>query len=252
MQQPIVTGRMRSFVIGIDRFAGWLGRHWLGTFIVIYGALVLTPFAAPVLMASGATGPADAVYFFYSFLCHQLPERSFFFFGQKPMYSFAEIKAVWPLDGFAGLRQFVGNPEMGYKVAWSDRMISTYGGIWIGGLVYLLGGKRLPRLSPILWLVLGVLPIGIDGLTHMANDILAGTSGVGFRDTNTWLQFFTGNLLPQTFYAGDALGSFNSWARWVTGLLFGVTTVLSFFPFIRSAMLDLARQSERTLMRDRA
>lgn len=252
MQQPIVTGRMRSFVIGIDRFAGWLGRHWLWTFIVLYGALVLTPFAAPVLMASRATGPADAVYFFYSFLCHQLPERSFFFFGQKPMYSLAEIKAVWPLDGFAGLRQFVGNPEMGYKVAWSDRMISTYGGIWIGGLVYLLGGKRLPRISPILWLVLGVLPIGIDGLTHMANDILAGTSGVGFRDTNTWLQLLTGNFLPQTFYEGDALGSFNSWARWVTGLLFGVTTVLSFFPFIQSAMLDLARQSERTLMRNRA
>jgi uncharacterized membrane protein len=251
MQQPAVTGRMRTFVIGVDRFAAWVSRYWLGTFIVLYGALVLTPFLAPVLMESGATGAADAVYFFYSFLCHQLPERSIFFFGQKAMYSFAEVKAVWSLDGFAGLRQFIGSPEMGYKVAWSDRMISTYGGIWLGGLLYALGGKRLPRLSPVLWLVLGVLPIGIDGLTHMANDVVAGTTGLGFRDTNTWLQLLTGNLLPPSFYAGDSLGSFNSWARWVTGLLFGVTTVLAFFPLIQSAMLDLAHQSELMLRRAR-
>jgi uncharacterized membrane protein len=252
MQQSAVTGRMRSFVIGVDRFAYWVSRHWLAAFIVVYGALVLTPFLAPVLMKSGATGAADAVYFFYSFLCHQLPERSIFFFGQKPMYSYAEIKAVWPLDGFAGLRQFVGNADMGYKVAWSDRMISTYGGIWLGGLVYAVGGKRLPRLSPVLWLALGVLPIGLDGLSHMLNDVVAGTTGLGFRDTNAWLQMLTGNLLPQAFYAGDQFGSFNSWARWVTGLLFGVTTVLAFFPIIHSAMLDVVQQSENTLRRVRA
>jgi len=69
-----------------------------------------------------------------------------FFFGPKPMYSYAEIKAVWPLDGFEGLRQFLGNPEMGYKVAWSDRMISTYGGIWLGALAYVVTLRRLPRL----------------------------------------------------------------------------------------------------------
>jgi uncharacterized membrane protein len=249
MQQPAITGGMRSFVVGVDRFAYWVSRHWLAAFIVLYGALVWTPFLAPVLMANGATSAGDAVYFFYSFLCHQLPERSIFFFGQKVMYSYAEIKAVWPLDGFAGLRQFVGNPEVGYKVAWSDRMISTYGGIWLGGVVYALTWRRLPRLSPVLWLVLGVLPIGLDGFSHMLNDIVAGTTGLGFRDTNIWLQMLTGNLLPQSFYVGDQFGSFNSWARWVTGLLFGLTTVLAFFPFVHSAMLDLAHQSANTLRR---
>jgi uncharacterized membrane protein len=249
MQQSAVTGPMRSFVVGVDRFASWMGRHWLATFILLYGALVLTPFLAPVLMENGLTGAADGVYFFYSFLCHQLPERSIFIFGQKPMYSYAEIKAVWPLDGFAGLRQFIGNPDMGYKVAWSDRMISTYGGIWLGGLIYALAGKRVPRLSPMLWLLLGVFPIGVDGLTHMANDIVAGTTGLGFRDTNIWLQMITGNLLPSSFYVGDAFGSFNSWARWITGLLFGLTTVWAFFPLVESAMLDVAHQSDKTLKR---
>lgn len=249
MQQTVVSGGMRSFVIGVDRFAAWIGRHWLAAFVVLYGAIVLTPFLAPIFMEIGATGPANAVYFFYSFLCHQLPERSIFFFGSKPMYSFAEVRAVWPLDGFEGLRRFIGNPEMGFKVAWSDRMISTYGGIWLGGLIYGISGKRLPKLSPVLWLFLGVLPIGLDGLTHMANDIVAGTSGVGFRDTNVWLQILTGNILPASFYVGDALGSFNSWARWITGLSFGITTVLAFFPYIEWSMHDLAVQTENVLRR---
>lgn len=249
MQGSVTTGRMRSFIIGVDRFAYWMSRHWLAAFIVAYGALVWGPFLAPLLMKSGASGAADAVYFIYSFLCHQLPERSIFFFGAKPMYTFAEIKAVWPLDGFAGLRQFVGNAGMGYKVAWSDRMISTYGGIWLGGVLYLLGGRRLPRVSPLAWFLIGVLPIGLDGFTHMLNDVLAGTTGLGFRDTNIWLQVLTGNLLPQDFYVGDQFGSFNSWARWLTGLSFGITTVLAFFPVIESAMLDLAHQSLNTLRR---
>ncbi len=198
-------------------------------------------------MHIGATGPADALYFFYSFLCHQLPERSIFFFGPQPMYSYAQIKAVWPLDGFEGLRQFIGNPEMGYKVAWSDRMISTYGGIWLGGVIYALLGKRAPRLSLVVWLLLGIAPIGIDGLSHMLNDIVAGTTGTGFRDTNSWLQALTLNALPSSFYIGDQFGSFNSWARWITGLLCGITTVFAAFPSIDRAMREIAQSDKRTI-----
>jgi hypothetical protein len=32
----------------------------------------------------------------------------------------------------------------------------------------------------------------------------------------------TNNALPATFIAGDALGSFNSLMRWISGALFGV------------------------------
>ncbi len=96
-------------------------------------------------------------------------------------------------------------------------MISTYGGLWLGGLIYALLGKRAPRISILAWILIGVLPIGLDGLSHMLNDVLAGTTGTGFRDTNSWLQALTLNALPQSFYVGDQLGSFNSWARWITG-----------------------------------
>jgi len=74
------------------------------------------------------------------------------------------------------LRQFIGNAEMGWKMAWSDRMISAYGGVWLAGLLYAALGKRAPRLSPKAWLLIGIAPIFADGITHMLNDILAGTA----------------------------------------------------------------------------
>ena len=51
----------------------------------------------------------------------------------------------------------------------------------------------------------------------MISDLWGVTAG--FRQSNAWLAVLTGNLLPPTFYAGDAWGSFNSLARLGTGLL---------------------------------
>ncbi|HEY3103646.1 MAG TPA: DUF2085 domain-containing protein, partial [Pyrinomonadaceae bacterium] len=39
--------------------------------------------AAPVALAQGHTGFAWAIYKFFSFLCHQIPERSFHIAGHK-------------------------------------------------------------------------------------------------------------------------------------------------------------------------
>ncbi len=198
-------------------------------------------------MATGATGAANDIYITYSFFCHQLPERSIFLFGSKPMYSLDEIKSVWSLDGFLGLRQFNGTPEFGYKVAWSDRMISFYGSVWVGALLFALLRNRIKQLSIKAWLIFGIVPVGIDGVTHMINDALAGTSGEGFRDTNIWLRFLTGNALPDWFYYGDAFGSFNSDVRWITGFLFGLTTVWFLFPMIDAAMREVKEQLLRTV-----
>lgn len=247
--EQAVSPRMRRVVLAVDRFALWISRHWLALFIIVYGAWVLAPFSTPILMVSGATGAARAVYFFYSFFCHQLPERSFFFFGPQPMYSYAQIKAVWPLDGFEGLRQFIGNPAMGYKMAWSDRMISFYGSAWVGGLIFGLWRNKIKSLPAIVWFLVGIVPVGLDGVTHMLNDIMAGTGGAGFRDTNYWLQALTGNALPQWFYVGDALGSFNSDMRWITGILFGLTTVWLLFPYLQTEMRRLEEQTAAQLAR---
>jgi len=56
--------------------------------------------------------------------------------------------------------------------------------------------------------------------------------GQGFRDTNQWLIVLTNNSYPTGFYAGDALGSFNSIMRFITGLLAGFGIVWLAFPYI--------------------
>jgi hypothetical protein len=76
-------------------FFQWIGSHRFEIFLLVYGLWVFTPFLAPVLMHIGWTGDGKAIYFIYSFFCHQLPERSLFLFGEKAMYSLTEIQVAW-------------------------------------------------------------------------------------------------------------------------------------------------------------
>jgi uncharacterized membrane protein len=181
-------------------------------------------------MKLGLSGAGNAIYFIYSFFCHQLPERSFFFFGEKTMYSLHEVQAVWQdtADPMI-LRKFIGSETMGWKVAWSDRMISFYTGVWLFALAW---WPLRRQLKPLSWwaFVLLLLPIIVDGSTHAISD-LAGI-GLGFRDTNQWLVTLTNASLPVPFYTGDALGSFNSWVRLFSGLLAGLGIVWLVFPYI--------------------
>ncbi len=219
-----------------------LARYWILLFGLVYGIFVLLPFLAPALMRIGWQSPANAIYFVYSFLCHQLPERSYFLFGPKLMVSLPEIQAAWQdtLNPLV-LRKFIGNPQLGWKVAWSDRMVSMYTSIWVFGLLW-WSLRRWIRSLPWWGLVLLVLPLAIDGTTHLFSD-LAGI-GLGFRDSNTWLVVLTQNHLPVSFYSGDAWGSFNAWMRLLTGAIFGLGVVWFGFPYIDQAFSDLSQVKE--------
>jgi len=208
----------------------WISNHWFAAFLIVYGVWVWLPFLAPILMKLGLTTAGNITYFIYSFFCHQLPERSLFFFGEKTMYPLAEIQAAWQdTSNPMILRKFVGNEAMGWKIAWSDRMISFYTSIWLFAFAW---WPLRRKLKPVSWWVFALLllPMIVDGSTHALSD-LAGI-GLGFRDTNQWLVALTNNALSPAFYAGDALGSFNSWARLISGLLAGLGIVWLAFPYI--------------------
>jgi uncharacterized membrane protein len=118
---------------------------------------------------------------------------------------------------------------MGWKVAWSDRMISFYTSVWLFAALWYAFRRNI---RPLPWwgFLLLLLPIVLDGGTHMVSDF-AGI-GLGFRDTNAWLAVLTNDSLPSTFYAGDALGSFNSLMRFITGILAGLGIVWLALPYI--------------------
>jgi uncharacterized membrane protein len=203
--------------------------NWLLVFFLAYGAWVILPWLAPVLMHYGRTDLGKAIYFIYSVFCHQLPERSFFLFGRQSMYSLAEIQAAWQntLNPMI-LRSFIGNQAMGWKVAWSDRMVSFYTSIWLMALIW---WPLRHNVKPLPWwgFALLLLPMILDGGTHAISD-LSGI-GRGFRDTNAWLNLLPDGNLPLA-NAGDALGSFNSWARLITGLLAGAGIAWFAFPHL--------------------
>lgn len=238
-----ITDRRRASTPWLQQGVLNVGRHWLAWINLAWGVLVGLPWLAPILMKVGATGPALIIYSIYSSLCHQLANRSFFLFGPKVMYSYTELLPYAPgADTWLGLRAFIGTSELGYKVAWSDRMVSLYGGILLGGLIFALLRHRLKPLS---WrkmvIVAGLMlpPMILDGVTHWISDLVG--LGVGFRYDNAWLAALTGNVFSQAFYVGNALGSFNFWMRLITGLLFGLGGVWLTYPLVEMYFRDVLR-----------
>jgi len=172
-------------------------------------------------MAAGLEGPARLIYLVYRPTCHQLPDRSFFFFGAEHVYDVHELEAAGAIP--AGLNtlerlmlRFTGNPELGWKVAICERDLGIYGGLLLGLLSFgaidrLLQrrGRRFPRM-PFWVYALTVVPIAVDGLTQL----------FGLRESNYIL-------------------------RVVTGILFGWSSAWLFAPYLRSAMDEIVRTSMR-------
>lgn len=243
MTTPITREDDRSRASYFPRVFYWFCRHWMLVFTLILAIFVGVPWLAPLFMEAGWTGAANAIYLIYSALCHQLPQRSFFLFGEQLMLPLDAVRTLGkdsanPLI----LRQFIGSADVGWKVAWSDRMVFMYAALFLFGIAF---WPLRRHLTPLSWknFLLFLLPMFLDGFTHMLSDLFGGI-GSGFRDSNDWLASLTRNSFPITFYAGDGLGSFNSWMRLITGILFGLGVVWFAYPRLHSAFGRSATQIE--------
>jgi len=207
-----------------DRFSYWLSRHYMILFNLIVFIYVGLPFLAPTLMKVNFQAPARVIYTIYSPLCHQFAFRSWFIYGEQPYYprELAKINGVVTYEALRGIqdvdlaeaRQFVGDEQVGYKVALCQRDIAMYGGILLFGLVFSLSGKRLRSIPWYLWLLLGVVPIGLDGASQLPS--LMGIS------LPIWLPLRESSPLLRT----------------ITGAMFGVMTAWYIYPMIEAAMRE--------------
>jgi uncharacterized membrane protein len=212
----------------------YLRKYWVISVGIILSVYAGLPFLAPVFMHMGWREQARVIYSIYSFLCHQLPERSFFFYGPKLTYTLSEVQAAWkPSYDPSVLRQFMGDTQLGWKMGWSDRMVAMFTSMWLFGWLWWPLRKRL-KILPGWGLILFLIPMAVDGSSHLLSD-LAGI-GQGFRDTNLWLVRLTGNIFPASFYSGDAWGSFNSLIRLLTGIMFGLGVVWYTYPRLDAAL----------------
>jgi len=238
-------------VIWLKKRTLWLNQHWLEVMLILFLVFNLLPWLAPLSMKLGWTAPAEGIYTLYSPLCHQMAQRSFFLFGHQITYDPEELP--FKLTGKTGtdtllLRQFRGNSELGWKVAWSDRMVSMYGSLWLAMLLFATLSRSRPVKPLSLWMfILALMPMLLDGGTHLISDV----DGLqkGFRYENAWLTELTGHTLPGSFYAGDELGSFNSWMRLLSGITFGFGIVWFVFPYLWRATEDAAQTIAEQLKR---
>jgi uncharacterized membrane protein len=204
-----------------DRMAHWLSRHWLAAFNGFVGVYLGLAFLAPVLMKIGATAPARWIYAVYSASCHQLGFRSFFLFGEQFFYPRAEFQAVTGIDpnDIWASRAFVGDGLFGYKIALCERCVAMYAAILLAGIAFYFLRGRIKPLHWMLWIVLGIIPIGLDGGTQLLSYLPY--ISFPFRESTPLL-------------------------RVLTGVLFGVTSVWFAYPYMQESMdEDLAKDSPR-------
>jgi len=196
-------------------------RQWVFILLTLFAIFNLLPIIAPLAMQAGIAPVGNAIYALYgSVISHQYANRSFFLFGEQWMYAPDELPLTLQgefLPDALALKYFRGSPELGWKLAWSDRLVAMYGSMLVVFIVFAI--RRWQRFP--LWLgVLLVLPLIIDGATHLASDSASVISG--WRYDNSWLATLTGHAFPDSFYIGDGPGSFNLWMRLLTGVLFGI------------------------------
>jgi len=223
--------RRGQTISGGDRVMSWISHHYLAivnVFMLLYFGL---PILAPVLMKADATLPANVLYTVYKPLCHQFGFRSFFLFGEQAYYPLAEagipgVKTFEQVTGFQDLdnpaafsrfeaRQFVGNEMVGYKMALCERDIAIYGSIVLFGLVFAVTGRRLKPLHWMLWVLIGMGPIGLDGFSQLFSQM-----------EWPWLA----SLLPYR--------ESTPFLRVLTGALFGFTTAWFAYPYMEESMSE--------------
>ena len=198
----------RNLAERLNRVVYWLSKHWVTLFSGLVSLYLAGAVLAPVFMHLGLTNIARILYAFYAPSCHQYPFRSWFLFGPHFAYPLKEPIAVFKMNE---LSSFIGNADMGYKMALCERDVAIYGMIVIGGLIYAVI-RRKRRISPLpLWayFVFGMMPMMLDG-------------GV------QWISYFLWTLFPaliqQPFETIPLL-------RTITGGLFGLSAIAVTYPY---------------------
>lgn len=204
-----------------DRLFYWLSRRYMLVFNGLAFIYVGLAFLAPVLLANGNKLTSNIIYTVYGRLCHQLSYRSWFLFGEQPAYprAIANVQGLNPYETATGLDpqdlqsavSFRGNKILGYKVAFCQRDIAIYGAILLFGVIFALTKRTIPPLPLLAWILLGLLPIGLDGVSQLISQL-------------PW------DIIP--------VRESTPLLRTITGALFGFSTAWFGYPIVEQSMTE--------------
>ncbi len=234
--EVVKTSGIENQWTGGDRFSLWLSRHYIALVNLVLLLFIGFPFLAPVLMKAGLEVPARVIYKIYGTTCHQLSYRSIFLFGDQLIYprlaatppgisSFTEATNLGEgstAEEIWAARDFVGNEKIGYKVAICQRDIAIYFGILAFNFLFILTKRKLKPLPWFLWILIGILPVGVDGLSQLLSQ--PPLSFIPYRESTLYWRF-------------------------LTGFLFGLTTAWFGIPHLASSMEETREFEEEKLAR---
>ena len=209
---------------GTDKFSLWFSKYYMLVINFLLFLYVGLPFLAPILMKVNIQPAANLIYKVYSPLCHQLGFRSIFLFGEQNYYprelaqlgdysTYEDITGTTVIDVLEA-RKFLGDEVLGYKVALCQRCIAIYGSMLFFGLIFVLSRRKIKSLHWIIWIGIGLIPIGLDGVSQLPS--------------------FAAEILPYWVPVRESIPLF----RFITGALFGLTTAWYLFPMIEEAMQE--------------
>jgi uncharacterized membrane protein len=232
----LVAIRQRVTWTKADGISLWIARHYLLVLNILVFIYMGLPFLFPILMKFGSTTPASWINKGYSLVCHQLAYRSIFLFGEQPFYprAAAGVVGLKTFNQVTGLgegnttqeyleaRAFTGNDFIGYKVVLCERDVAIYAGILLFGLIFPLTKRRIPVIPWYIWVIVGIIPIGLDGFSQ---------------------------LLSQPPYNFFPYRESTPFLRILTGGLFGLFTAWFSYPLVEESMAETRRVMEDKLRR---
>ncbi|HBX69581.1 MAG TPA: hypothetical protein DEH25_09430 [Chloroflexi bacterium] len=218
-----------------DRFTYWFSRHYLLVINLMVLVYVGLPLLAPVLMKVGLEFPATVIYKIYGGMCHQLAYRSWFLFGEQPVYpraaagveGYLTFNQATGLDetGLLAARAFLGNEVVGYKTALCQRDMAIYGAMLLFGILFAITGRKWKSFPIWAWLLVGVMPIALDGFSQLLSQWAAMPEFSFLQPIFGWLPYRESTPFLRT----------------LTGFLFGFTTAWFGYPLVEEAMADTRR-----------
>lgn len=208
-EDPTLNARRRrgARFAGADRAVHWFSRHYMAVINLFLFLYVGLPFLAPVLMNAGMPALARPIYGAYGAVCHQMAFRSWFLFGDQPVYprEAAQVEGFTTYgvatgqdeDDLLDARTYIGNEDIGYKVAYCQRDVAIYGAMLVFGLIYAATGRRIPALPWYLWVLIGIAPIAVDGFSQLLSQI-PNWPFWEYRESTPLLRTLTGALFGFT------------------------------------------------------
>jgi uncharacterized membrane protein len=216
-----------------NRRIAWLAKHWLWVANAFFFTYVGLPFLAPVLLAAGFTGAANTIYQMYNMVCHQLPTRTYFIFGQQ--------------------------------VSMCERCISIYVTLFIGGVAFNFAHFKALSFQ---WYVLFALPMALDGGSAFVSELaqvlplwifwlmwsviaVAGWSVLTWQKAMFWQMYlvFIGGFLALAYLQFVGLRLSDVYLRTLTGALFGLGTVWFAYPTLEEGFKDTWQETTAYLAR---